>query len=748
MKIIILLVCSLMSISLFAQQGLGGIVQDAQTKKPIQDVSLFIPAFQIQVKTDANGVFVFPFTWSEPQMLRIKHPEYKVLDTLVMGTVSWLKFELNLGHMTTDEVTVSGQQVSLRNKSTVPIEVKNLKDLQLSGAMNISELLTQIPGVYASSLGNGISKPVIRGMQGMRVVTLVNGLRLEGQQWGGDHGLGIGELALGSAELIKGPASVLYGADALGGVIYLVDEPYARVNQQVLEVQQKWNQNTNGTYSNVLYKNSVGNKRFLIAGSYANHADFQLPNGRYAKNSRFHEWVLKGSYSWFKPNQIHQFRYAFNNTVTGIPGHTHDSLATPLSFQVAEQGRRYSLPAQFFTNQLLSYEYKKFWTGQELQVMLGQTHNRLVEYDEKVTKPFMEMDLLNSIYQAKWTRKWASKQLILGAAGMLQYNLNAPIAEDELLPNAITFDQGVFGLFKMELNPEQLLQIGLRQDIRWIETKSQEQVLQKRYMSPNVSVGWAWQPVHSISNHLNLASGFRAPHLSELLADGFHHGALRYEIGDVNLKPERSVQLDWSSELSAAHGSVTLNPFHAWVQDYIYIQPNGTSIDGIPVFTYEQLDLGRLYGLDLSAHFHPHWLHNLHWEGNFSYVNFRSPSDSVISMLPPTRLQNELRYQWDLNKRFNRIELSISHVWIAAQTRVAYQETTSESYQLIHLNARIYLEKNGNWIFQTGVRNLTNSTYIDHLSRLKNIGMPGPGRHFYLSLKYQVQQQKKAANEK
>jgi len=332
MKIIILLVCSFKSISLFAQQGARGVVLDAQTKQPIQDVSLFITAFQIQVKTDPNGVFIFPFTWSEPQMLRLKHPDYKVLDTLIQGGTTTLSFELRLGHMTTEEVTVSGQQISLRNKNTVPIEVRSLKDLQLSGGMNITELLTKIPGVYASSLGNGISKPVIRGMQGMRVVTLVNGLRLEGQQWGGDHGLGIGELALGSAELIKGPASVLYGADALGGVIYLIDEPYARVNQQVLEVQQKWNQNTNGTHSNFLYKSSQGNKRVLLAGSYANHADFQLPNGRYAKNSRFHEWVVKGSYSWFKPNQIHQFRYAFNNTVTGIPGRKHNHLATPLNF--------------------------------------------------------------------------------------------------------------------------------------------------------------------------------------------------------------------------------------------------------------------------------------------------------------------------------------------------------------------------------------------------------------------------------
>ncbi|TAF89772.1 MAG: hypothetical protein EAZ48_01385, partial [Flavobacteriia bacterium] len=209
----------LYSFPLLAQQGIQGLVRDAQTNLPIQNVVIAVPAFQIQVSTDANGVFIFPFTWSEQQVLRLRHPDYQVLDTMVAGTGPSLAFGLRLGHMTTEEVTVSGQQLSLRQKNTVPIEVRSLKDLQLSGGMHVSELLTNIPGVYVSSLGNGIAKPVIRGMQGMRVVTLVNGLRLEGQQWGGDHGLGIGELALGSAEVIKGPASVLYGADALGCVM-------------------------------------------------------------------------------------------------------------------------------------------------------------------------------------------------------------------------------------------------------------------------------------------------------------------------------------------------------------------------------------------------------------------------------------------------------------------------------------------------------------------------------------------------
>ena len=109
--------------------------------------------------------------------------------------------------------------------------------------------------------------------------------------------------------------------------------------------------------------------------------------------------------------------------------------------------------------------------------------------------------------------------------------------------------------------------------------------------------------------------------------------------------------------------------------------------------------------------------------------------------MPPSRLQNELKYHWDISSKVEKLELSLSHLWMAAQNRVAFMETPSQDYQVLNLNARLYFEYKGNWILQTGVRNLTNANYIDHLSRLKNIGMPAPGRHFYLSIRYQVQKQ-------
>ena len=141
MKNVLNWVAILYSFPILAQQGIKGVVRDAQTNQPIQNVLIAVPAFQIQVSTDANGVFTFPFTWTEQQVLRLRHPDYQVLDTMVAGTGPSLAFGLLLGHMTTEEVTVSGQQLSLRQKNTVPIEVRSIKDLQLSGGMHVLSLI-------------------------------------------------------------------------------------------------------------------------------------------------------------------------------------------------------------------------------------------------------------------------------------------------------------------------------------------------------------------------------------------------------------------------------------------------------------------------------------------------------------------------------------------------------------------------------------------------------------------------------
>ncbi len=135
----------------------------------------------------------------------------------------------------------------MQNQTISNIESRKLSELNIIQPTTLGEAISNIPGVYQSTTGVGISKPVIRGLSGSRVVTYLNGLRIENQQWGGDHGMGVDELGIGSVEVIKGPASLLFGADALGGVVYFVDEPYENQNTISSTLQSRYNSVTMGS---------------------------------------------------------------------------------------------------------------------------------------------------------------------------------------------------------------------------------------------------------------------------------------------------------------------------------------------------------------------------------------------------------------------------------------------------------------------------------------------------------------------
>jgi len=228
-----------------------------------------------------------------------------------------------------------------------------------------------------------------------------------------------------------------------------------------------------------------------------------------------------------------------------------------------------------------------------------------------------------------------------------------------------------------------------------------------------------------------------------LLANGFHHGALRYEIGDANLRPEKASQLDLSMELKGDHVVFVFNPFINKINHFMYLQPSDSSVDNLPVFLYKQLEQVWFYGSDVGFHYHPHFAHDLHLEGTFSYLNVSTQSDSSISMIPPSRFTLSLRYQFDLGKKFQVKEVLVQHTYMNRQRKVAFYESSSPSYQL--LDASLSFKWNGKTAidFQLGCKNIFNISYIDHLSRLKNISMPSPGRNIYISINFNISNQLK-----
>ena len=735
-KILIFLVLFL-SVSFYAQVIIE--VKDSSEAIPLKNVQIFVVELDQIMYTNSSGKAIFSPGKLFEYQLRISASgfEGKII-TYKEGNL--VKINLLRSHIDLHEVTLSGTINQRQDQNPFHIESRKISELSLHAPMNMGEILAKIPGVYQSSLGYGISKPVIRGMQGMRIVSLVNGLRIEGQQWGGDHGMGMAELGIGSVEVIKGPSSLLYGADALGGVIYYNDVPFASAKSYDIQLQTLFNSNTMGTVNRAILKTSGQKWRLLVAGSYANHADFKLPNQLFAKNSRFDESVLKASISFNAKRSVHHLRYTYNNTITGIPGHTEDTIVDYSIFQVSEQKRKYELPAQFFSNHYFSNENKWYFKHNEFIALFGFTSNQLIEYDEIVTIPSLSVTLNNFLYTIKWTKKWSNNiKSVSGIQGMAQTNRNATNASDTLIPNSNTVDNGFFSTWIFE-RTKWNFQGGVRYDLRSLNSLhsfNNNPSLARIYNGLNISIGSIYKAPNLLVKQA-ISTGFRAPHLTELLSNGFHHGALRFEIGDINLKPERASQYDVTLEYSKEHLVVILNPFVNYIQNYIYLQPIDSMVEGIKVFEYRQQNQVLFYGADIGFHYHPHFAHKLHWETSFSYVNAYSGSDSSISLIPQPRFSNTLRLDLNLGKIVKFKDLALTHTLCLPQNNIAYNETKSAAYHLVDFSASIEYSKKSRISLNLGVKNILNQQYIDHLSRLKNIAMYAPSRTYFISMQWQI----------
>ncbi|MFP5470836.1 MAG: TonB-dependent receptor plug domain-containing protein, partial [Bacteroidia bacterium] len=633
--------------------------------------------------------------------------------------------------------------------SITNIESRSLSELNTVLNTNLADAIANIPSVYNLSTGVGISKPVIRGLSGMRVVTYLNGLRIENQQWGGDHGMGITENGIGNVEIIKGPSSVLYGVDALGGVVYFTDEPYAAQNSLESFVESQFETNSLRTKNFAGVKWSKEKLRINIFGNYSNNADYQLPNGNYATNSRFYENNVKTAIGYNKGNWVMNLRYNYVFNRIGLPGHTHDSITTPESFQTSTQKRDKIIPVQLITNHYALLENTFYFTKSDLKIWTGYTSNNIIEHEEKVTIAGIDMTLSNYPYNVRWRNNLKkTTNLIIGAQGMFQENNNDNKAEEILIPNSNLLDNGVYSLIQMEKNNWNI-QTGIRFDNRNVNSVTYfngNAPFSSSYNGFNYSAG-AVKSMNKYTFRANISSGFRPPHLSELLANGIHHANLRYEVGDKNLQSEHATQMDISAEYASDHISIIANPFYTSLQDYIYLEPQNTSIDGFPVFHYKQANSAQLYGGDLGVHYHPHFAHQLHLEHSVSYIQAEDETGTPLPLIPQTRFNTTVRVELASKGRIHLENISVQHLYFLPQNRVVTYETTSPAYQLIHVGANLKLNFKQPIYIKVGVRNLLNEAYIDHLSRLKNIGLEAPARNFYISARIHLKHTNKKSNQ-
>lgn len=735
MKTTLLFLFISFSALLNAQNTVSGTIKDSKNQA-VKGVSVYLTELHKGTTTDENGNYLlrnlpngnlkinfvlFGFV-SQYKQLNLSQKE-NTLDLVLEQTI----FEM-------DEVIVSTAFNKLQSQNVMKVEHETMKSLQQKGTSTLIEGLATIPGVSQVSTGTSIGKPVIRGLSGNRVLVYSQGVRLENQQFGDEHGLGLNDSGIESVEVIKGPASLLYGSDALGGVLYFNPEKFANANTTEGNFSQKLFSNTLGSNSSLGLKTSTDNWKFLTRASYNTHSDYKIKGGDRVTNTRYNETDLKTAIGYSNAKFSSVLRYNFNKLDLGIPENGIENQTT---------SKKTTYPKQEVYNNLLSLNNVFFFENSKLDVDLGYISNDRSEFpDSDIAGLHMKLKTFN--YDAKYhLPKMGKLETIFGIQGMHQTNKN--VGSEYLIPDATTNDLGVFGTANYEWKSN-ILQAGLRFDNRNISTNQQGvsgqegsfEAVDKSYNSVNASLGYKTNLADDFTLRLNLASGFRAPNLAELTSNGVHEGTNRYEIGNSDLKTEQNVQTDLNLEYRNSHFEFFANGFYNHINNFIYTSPTGLVLNNTDVYNYIQNN-ANLYGGEIGLHFHPHPLDWLHFETSFETVTAKKQNGDYLPLIPANNWNNTIRTEFKIKNWLKDGFATFNVNTTLHQNNVDGFETRSNGYTLINLGfgGKVKIGKTAFDLNLNG-NNLLNKSYIAHLSRLKNDGIPNIGRNIILGINFNI----------
>lgn len=740
MKYKLLLLLLISSILTTAQNNINGSIIDSESNNAISFASVYIPELEKGTTSNEDGLFKIDNLPNGSYKLVVSYVGYKTYSrALLIPNSENLQISLEPSAIEMEAVIVSTPFHKLQSDNVMKVEQVNVEKLKDQGAVTLAEGITNIAGLSSVTTGSGIGKPVIRGLSSNRVLVYTQGIRLENQQYGDEHGLGINDAGIESIEVIKGPASLLYGSDALGGVLYLNPERFANQNSRQADINLNYFTNTQGYNTNAGFKRSTDKFKFIFRGGLTEHSDYDTDNFR-VTNTRFREVDFKTGIGYQGTNFKTELRYNLNASKIGIPE------------EVGEQSlnRTPLLPFQQINNHIFSSKSKLFFDESSLDLNLGFTYNDRKEFEEhhhdeeedddhdeeeheeeeEAEEAALHMKLKTFNYDIKYNLpEYGRFETIVGLQGMFQTNTN--YGEELLIPDASTTDFGVMAMSHIHFEKADI-QIGLRYDKRIIDVDNS---FEKDFNSFNAALGVKTNITDAITARLNIASGFRAPNLAELASDGTHEGTNRYEIGNENLNNEQSLQVDVSLEYKNEHFEVFANGFYNTISDYIFLSPNGEFIEGDPVFNYLQDD-ARLYGGEFGLHFHPHPLDWLHVESSFEIVTGKQDNDEYLPLIPANSINNTLRVEFE-NNWLKRGNAFVRLETVLDQDNFSDFETRTSGYNLLSAGfiSTFKLLKNNLRVSISG-NNLTNKVYVNHLSRLKADNIPNIGRNFSIGLKY------------
>ncbi len=735
-NILFTLILAASGVSLYAQNEISGVITSLQGE-PLTGAVVFIQEQLTGTVSDLNGRYLLKGLPKGTLKIQYSYMGYNSrLETVVLtGSPLEKNIALRPSSIETQEVIVVGGYNSTQHETAVKVDVIKSGAIRNSGTPNFAESLTRIPGVDMISKGSGISKPVIRGLAMNDILVLSNGVRFENYQYSDHHPMGIDEFGIESVEVIKGPASLLYGSDAIGGVIDFVKEKPAPVGQIQGDFNTQFYSNSLGATTNLGVKGTSGKFFWGLRGGGKTNADYLQGGGTFVPNSRFNVWSMNGNAGF--TGKIGSFKIFYD------AGEQRLGLVEPdVVPLISERGREIGIWYQTFGNRLLSTQNKVYLGKYKIEFNAALQNANLQHYDER-TDPFIEMGLSTLTYETKlYLPSSKNGEYILGFQGFDQHNKNLHGRETILLPDAVTKNYSGFTLLQYTFLKTLKVQGGARYDHRMIETESYgdfsnplyHPAVSNSYDSFSGSLGATYDLHDKLFFRANISAAFRAPNLAELSSNGLHE--VRYEVGNPDLLPQRALGSDLSLHYHIDHISLDLAGFYNSINDYIFLSPTGTeSADGFPVYKYHQSDAG-LYGGEAVVHIHPKPIEWLHFETTYSTVTGKQQNGDFLPLIPAHKLRAETMAERKKLGRMENAHVKFSILHAFDQNNYSPEEEPTSRYTLFDTGAGATVRISGQPVeLGLTLNNIFDVKYIDHLSTLKEAGYFNPGRNFAFSLK-------------
>ena len=680
------------------------------------------------------------------------------------------------------EVVVSGSSnKEVQMKSALNVVRANKQFIEENFSGSLMQTLSRLPGVQAMSVGSGESKPVIRGLGFNRVLVAENGIKHEGQQWGDDHGLEIDQYAVDQAEVVKGPASLTYGSDAIGGVINLKSNiiPMKKFAGQV-NLFGRTNNESIGSSVRVMGRN--GRFWYKAVATYVDYADYKVPTDsveyysywiklkdRRLRNTAGREMDGNLMFGYAGNRWNTSFRIADTYTKAGFFANAH-GLEVRLSDIDYDSSRRdIDLPYHTVNHFMLANHTDWSWTDGMIEGNFAYQNNRQRELSEPVSHGYMpippntlERSFTKQTFSANVKAMQQKGRHELQAGANIEYQHNRRGGWGFILPDFEQLTFGAFVLDKWKLNEKLYFTAGARFDRGsvkihsyhdWYKTpvkastsdssmdgsvQQGDSVFMERSANMSRSFNsftWSVGMNRMLGDwvlKLNVGKSFRMPIAKELGMDGVNYNLFRYEKGSTTLKPEESYQVDAGIVYEKGVLSVQLTPYLNYFPNYIYLNPTPQYREGLQLYYYTQSKVLR-WGFEASVSWKILPCLRLNADGEYLYARQLSGEKKGYGLpfSTPWSARTELRYLLPTQDPAKSGFVALEWQVVGSQNRIVPPEEKTKGHQLLNASIGKNFKFGGNQLELTlRGENLLGKLYYDHTSYYRLIGVPEPGRNF------------------